>query len=178
MVRLCLPSLVLLSIAVPVAVAAQPAPDAAIPDEDLLASAVREAIADEIDFGISATKDQDMDRYMEGVPEDYRIVEEDGSITDRARLRDLQTQAWALIRRTNALDIAITGFRLGCGGTCAEVETDQRWDRQMTGRDGVSEHNVVTTQRHKERWELRESRWVQTGIEELGGTVMVDGEVY
>ncbi len=47
----------------------------------------------------------------------------------------------------------------------------------MTGRDGVSEHEVVTTQRHRERWELRGSRWVQTGIEELGGTVMVDGEV-
>ena len=46
----------------------------------------------------------------------------------------------------------------------------------MTGRDGVSEFNVVTTQRHNERWELRDSRWVQTGIEELGGTVMVDGE--
>lgn len=159
---------------------AAPAPLAAqdLPDQARLAAAVREAIADEIDHGISATKAQDMDAYMEGVPEDYRIVEEDGSITDRARLRELQTQAWALIRRTNALEVGITGFTLGCGGTCADVETDQSWDRQMTGRDGVSEHNVITTQRHREHWELRGSRWLQTGIVELGGTVTVDGERY
>lgn len=152
-----------------------PAP---IPDEARLTHAVRHAIADEIQHGILATTSKDMDLYMEGVPDDYRIVEDDGSITDKAALRAKQTQAWALITRTNALDIAVTGFALGCGGTCAIVKTDQRWDRQMLGKDGVTEHNVVTTQRHDERWELRGSRWIQTDIKELGGTVMVDGEVY
>ena len=48
----------------------------------------------------------------------------------------------------------------------------------MTGRDGKSEHVVVTTQKHIEQWALRGSRWVQTGIEELGGTTVVDGKVY
>jgi hypothetical protein len=72
--------------------------------------------------------------------------------------------------------IAISAFRIGCGGACANGETGQHWDRQMTGRDGVSEHNVVTIQRHRERWGLRCSRWLQTGIVELGGTVTVDRE--
>ena len=34
--------------------------------------AVTEAIRDEIDYGIEATIDQDIVRYMETVPEDYR----------------------------------------------------------------------------------------------------------
>lgn len=148
----------------------------AIPDEALLTLAVREAIADENAHGASATKAKDIDQYMEGVPDDYRIVEDDGSITDRARLREKQMQAWALITRTNRLEIAITDLKLGCGGDCALVTSDQLWDRQMLGKDGATEFNVVTTQRHNERWELRGSRWRQTFIEELGGTVTVDGK--
>ena len=148
------------------------------PDPDRLQLAVRQAIEDEIEYGIDATRDQDMDRYMEGVPDDYRIVEDDGSITDKAGLRTKQLQAWALIRRTNELTIAVQTVEVGCDGHCATVVTDQKWDRQMLGRDGVTEFNVVTTQRHNETWEERDSRWIQTGIEELGGTTTVDGEPY
>jgi hypothetical protein len=152
--------------------AATPIPDAR------LHHAVTQAIESEIEHGIDATIDQDIERYMETVPEDYRIVEDDGSITDRAELRRKQLQAWAIIPRTNALAIDVTRVEVGCDGECATVWTDQRWDRQMLGRDGTSEHNVVTTQRHRERWEVRNSRWLQTNIEELGGTVTVDGQPY
>lgn len=143
-----------------------------------LQKAVAEAIEDEIEYGIEATKDQDMDRYMEGVPADYRIVEDDGSITDRDRLRAKQTEAWAIIPRTNSLTIEVTKVEVGCDGECATAWTDQRWDRQMLGRDGVTEFNVVTTQKHRERWEQRDSRWLQISIDELGGTTTVDGKPY
>lgn len=149
-----------------------------IPDEARLTHAVGQAVTDEIQFVNSAIKRKDMDRYMSAVPDDYRIEEDDGTITDKAALREKQTQAWTLIRRTNSIDIALTDLKLGCGGECAFVKTDQRWDRQMTGKDGVSEFNVVTTQKHNETWELRGSRWVQTHIEELGGATMVDGKPY
>lgn len=148
---------------------------AATPDP-ILHRAVAEAIRDEIDYGIEATIDQNIEQYMDGVPVDYRIVEDDGTVTDREALRRNQLQAWAIITRTNGLTVDITGFELGCDGECATVWTDQRWDRQMLGRDGRSEHNVVTTQRHQERWEARGSRWINVAIEELGGTVTVDGQ--
>lgn len=157
---------------------AEPVLSAPIPDEARLTRAVRQAVMDEIEFVNSAVKRKDMDRYMSVVPDDYRIVEDDGSITDKARLREKQTQAWALIRHTNSIDINVTSIRLGCNGECAFVSTDQRWDRQMIGKDGTSEFNVVTTQRHNEKWVLRDSRWSQTDIEELGGTTMVDGKPY
>jgi hypothetical protein len=150
----------------------------AIPDEPRLTGAVRQAIEDEIQHGLFATIEKDMDAYMEGVPDDYRIVEDDGTVTDKARLRELQTQAWALITRTNRLDIRVTGVKLGCGGECAFVKTDQLWDRQMLGKDGKTEFNVVTTQKHDEKWEVRQSRWRQVSIKELGGTVTVDGKPY
>ena len=150
---------------------------ATVPDT-LLHEAVAEAIRDEIAYGIEATVDQNIERYMETVPDDYRIVEDDGSITDRDTLRANQLRAWAIIPRTNALTIDVTRVEVGCEGQCATVWTDQRWDRQMMGRDGRSEHIVVTTQRHEERWEVRGSRWIQTVIVELGGTTTVDGQPY
>lgn len=148
----------------------------AIPDQALLSRSVYEAIGDEIDFTLAATRDKNIERYMETVPDDYRIVEENGSITGKDALRAIQLQAWSIIPRTNAIQQNITGFQLGCGGTCATVWTSQRWDRQMFGRDGKSEHNVVTTQDHKEHWQLRGSRWTNTAIDELGGTIVVDGK--
>jgi hypothetical protein len=148
------------------------------PGDDPQLLAVREAIEDEIEYGAEATINQDMDRYMEGVPDDYRILEDDGTVTDKAGLRAKQLQAWALIRRTNALTIEVEKVELGCDGHCATVVTDQRWDRQMLGRDGVTEFNVVTTQRHNETWEERSGRWIQTAIVELGGTTTVDGQPY
>ena len=148
-----------------------------LPDQRL-APAIREAILDEIQHGISATKARNIDQYMEQVPDNYRQVSPDGSVVDKAGLRAMQLQAWAIIPRTNRLEMTITGFQLGCGGTCATVMTDQVWDRQMLDRDGKAEHRVVTTQRHRELWELAGSRWVNRKLEELGGTVTVDGEPY
>lgn len=150
----------------------------AAPPDALLENAVKEAIQDEIEQTNHAVATKDMALYMEQVPDDYRQVEDDGSVTDKAALQAMQEQAWAVIPRTNRIEISITGFELGCGGECATVRTDQLWDRQMLSRDGTSEHNVVTTQQHVERWELRGSRWINVSIEELGGTVTVDGEPY
>lgn len=141
-------------------------------------AAVLEAVRDEIQYGIEATTAEDIDRYMEGVPRDLRILEDDGSVTDWGALKAKQLQAWDILTRTNLLEINVTGLEVGCDGTCATATTDQRWDRQMLGKDGVTEFNIVTTQKHIEAWEMRNSRWVQVSIEELGGTTLVDGKPY
>ena len=154
------------------ATCAAPAPDA-----DLLARSVYEAIGDEIDTGLDATRDKDMDAYLASIPDDYLQVEEDGTRVDKAALKAMQEQAWAIIPRTNALTMKITGFALSCDGQSATVWTDQRWDRQMLGRDGVTEFNVVTTQRHKEYWRAANGRWFNYQLEELGGTLTIDGEL-
>ena len=146
--------------------------------EALHANAVYEAVQDEIARGLEASRAQDIKLYMETIPADTRIVEEDGSITDRDTLRERKLKEWAIIPKTNSIEMTITGFEIGCDGDCAAVWTDQKWDRQMLGRDGKSEFNVVTTQKHKEHWEVRNSRWVNIDTVELGGTTMVDGKPY
>ena len=153
-------------------------PTKAAPDKPPIDQAVFEAIQDEIEYGLEASREQDIERYMEGVPADTRIVEEDGSIIGRDQLKEIKRKEWAIIPKTNFLDMTITGFEIGCDGRCATVWTDQKWDRQMLGRDGKSEFNVVTTQKHKERWEERDSRWVNVDTVELGGSTMVDGKPY
>jgi hypothetical protein len=139
---------------------------------------IYEAIQDEIQYGIEATAAQDIDRYMETVPADYRVLQDDGSVIDRAGLRAQKLQAWAIIPKTNSIEENIEGFQLGCDGSCATVWTHQKWDRQMLGRDGKSVHNVVTTERHQEQWQQRGSRWVAVSIKELGGTITIDGKPY
>lgn len=146
--------------------------------DPLLETAIKEAIEDEIQIGLEATSTKNIDLYMDGVPDDVRIVEEDGTITDKARLREMQLQAWSIIPKTNSNSMTVTDLEVGCDGECATVWTDQRWDRQMLSRDGETEHNVVTTQAHREHWELRDSRWRNIETIELGGTVTVDGEAY
>lgn len=141
-------------------------------------AAIAEAIDDENDAVIEATIRKDIDGYMASVPVDYRIVEDDGSITDRASLREKQLEAWSLITRTNSLEVTVDRVEVGCDEQCATVWTSQRWDRQMLGRDGATEFNVVTTQAHREQWQVRDGRWWQLSIEELGGTIRVDGKPY
>ena len=99
---------------------------------------MRDAIRDEIQYGIEATFAEDIDRYTEGVPRDLPTLEGDGSLTDWEALKARQLQAWDIITRTNLLEIDVTRFEVGCGGTCAAARTHQRWDRQMPGKDGVT----------------------------------------
>lgn len=115
---------------------------------------------------------------MEGVPCDLRLLEGDGSITDWAALKASQLEAWGIITQTDVLGIDVTVLELGCGGARATARTDERWDRQMLDKDGVTESSIVTTQKHVESWEALNRSWVQVGIEELGGTTVVNGKPY
>lgn len=150
---------------------------AAEPDGAMLRQAVHEALTDEIQHGLSATRDQDMDAYLARIPDDYFHIEEDGRRVDKAALRAMQEQAWAIIPRTNRIEQAITGFELSCDGQTATIWTDQLWDRQMLGRDGETEFNIVTTQMHREIWRETNDGWQNVSLEELGGTLTIDGEL-
>lgn len=149
------------------------APLASCPVED-----VRAAIDAEIQRGIKATIEEDIDAYMDGVPDDYRIVEDDGSITDKAALREHALRSWAIIDRTIDLQITVDSITVEPPCTEAAVETSQRWERLMQRRDASGSDNVVTTQKHIEKWRLRGSRWYNYEVTELGGEILINGEPY
>jgi hypothetical protein len=48
----------------------------------------------------------------------------------------------------------------------------------MRRRDDSGSDNVVTTQKHEERWRLKNGRWYNYEIRELGGEIFINGEPY
>lgn len=154
------------------ACAAVPAPSSC-PVED-----IRAAIDAEIQKGAEATRNEDIDAYMDGIPDDYRIVEDDGSITDKAKLREFALRSWAIIDETIDLKISIDEIDVHAPCNEAVVRTSQRWERMMRRRDDSGSDNVVTTQKHIEKWRLRDSRWYNYEITELGGEIFINGAPY
>jgi len=140
----------------------------ACPDE------VRWAIEGEIMRSLEATRAEDINAYMDGVAPDLRIRQDDGSVLDRDGLRADVLQQWAIIEKTHLLETTIDRMRRRDTDEWV-VWTSQRWDRTMIGRDGVSRHRVVTTQKHRELWRRRGVRWYAYEIQELGGELWIDG---
>ena len=145
---------------------------------DCDAGAVRAAIDGEIQQGVKATIEEDIDAYMDGVPDDYRIVEDDGAIKDKTALREHALRSWAIIDET--IDLVITLDSIEVAPACDEatVITSQRWERMMRRRDDSGSDNVVTTQKHEERWRRKGRRWYNYEIKELGGEIFINGEPY
>ncbi len=142
------------------------------------AEKIRAAIDAEIQKGVKSTIEEDIGAYMDGIPDDYRVVEDDGSITDKAALREHALRSWAIIDKT--IDLTITIGSLEPGPNCDEalVQTSQRWERIMRRRDDSGADTVLTTQEHEERWRLKDGRWHNYEIKELGGQIFINGEPY
>lgn len=136
----------------------------------------RWAIESQIMRSLEATRTEDIDAYMKGIPSDLVLREDDGRISTAADLRADVLQQWSIIERTNAIETTIDRFEMNRDGS-ATVWTSSRWDRTMIGRDGVTRFNVVTTQKHREVWRRRGLQWYNYEIEELGGQRWIDGEL-
>lgn len=139
---------------------------------------IRAAINAEIQQGARATIEEDIDAYMDGVPDDYRVIEDDGSVTDKAALREHALRSWAIIDGT--IDLSITLDSIDVAPDCNEatVMTSQSWERVMRRRDDSGSDTVLTTQKHQERWRLKDGRWYNYEIKELGGEIFINGEPY
>jgi hypothetical protein len=94
----------------------------------------------------------------------------------RAQQRANVLRDWSIIERTLAIDVKIDS--LVVRGDSATVFTSQRWERMMYRRDGVTLDTVVTTQKHREAWSRTLQGWRNFRTHELGGTVMINGQLY
>lgn len=139
---------------------------------------IRAAIDAELQRGARATAEEDIVAYMDGVPDDYRIVEDDGSVTDKAALQDYALESWSVIDRTISIEVRLEALDVGPDCRTAEATTTQRWERLMRRPDGSGPDNVVTTQTHRETWRLTDGRWLNYDVVELGGEIFINGEPY
>ncbi len=151
---------------------------AAAPGQSCPVDDIRAAVDAELQRGVRATIEEDIDAYMDGVPDDYLILEDDGSVTDKAALREYALKSWAVIDRTISLEITLDDLAVAADCQSAEVATSQRWERLMRRPDGGGPDNVVTTQKHRERWRLTGGRWLNYEIDELGGEIFINGAAY
>jgi hypothetical protein len=87
----------------------------------------------------------------------------------RNELRD-----WSIIEQTLEIAVAIDSLSL-LSDSATTVYTSQRWARLMLQRDGLTRDTVLTTQWHRELWRRTSQGWRSYEVEELGGTVMVNG---
>ena len=137
---------------------------------------IRTAIAAEIAKSVEATRTENIDAYMDQIPVGLVIRDESGEIITREQQRENTLRDWHVIERTRAIEVVIDSMTLH--GDSATVFTSQRWDRLMYERDGKTLDTVVTTQRHREIWRVTPGGWRSFEIEELGGTVEVNGRPY
>ncbi len=138
---------------------------------------VRSAIEAEIARSLNATRRQDINAFMDGFAPDFAIEANDGDQGTRADLRAHTLRDWAIIPATRDLWMRIDSLHVA-GGDTAIVYTMQRWDRLMLERDGVTRDTVVTTQAHRELWRRTAAGWRRARVQELGGTVQVNGKPY
>lgn len=135
---------------------------------------VQSLIEAELARSTEATRTEDIDAYMDQLPEGLVIHDEDGSIVSREQQRANVLRDWAIIERTLAIEVVVDSLTVHADS--ATVYTSQRWERLMYRRDGITLDTVVTTQKHREAWALTPQGWRGFEVVELGGTVTINGE--
>jgi ketosteroid isomerase-like protein len=141
------------------------------------ADGARQLIEAEIARGVEATKSEDIEAYMHGIPEDYVIYDESGEVITREQMRANALRDWSVISRTLDLTITVDSLLLPTDST-AVVYTSQRWERMMSRPDSSGEDTVLTTQRHRETWRRTPVGWRNYDIDELGGAIFINGAPY
>lgn len=138
---------------------------------------VRAAVAAELALSTEATRAEDIDAYMDQMPEGTVIHDETGAVITREQQRANILRDWAIIARTLAIEVVIDSLTVLTPDS-ATVYTSQRWERLMYRRDGVTLDTVVTTQKHREAWAKTPRGWRGFEVVELGGTVVINGTTY
>ena len=136
----------------------------------------RSQIEASIARSLEATRTQDIDAYMAGIPDDLVIHDTSGASITREQLRADTLRDWSIIPKT--LSISMTIDSIAVDGNSATVYTSQRWERLMFQRDGKTIDTVLTTQKHKETWRQTPRGWFGYEVKELGGEVFVNGKAF
>jgi hypothetical protein len=99
------------------------------------------------------------------------------TITKDSLQKDIQRD-WSIIAKIYEVERWIDSIHVSSPDS-AIVYTDQFYHRTFLKPNGQpGEDDVVTTQKHREKWIRRNSGWKQQRIRELGGAVYVNGKPY
>lgn len=138
---------------------------------------IRKEIEINIALGLQATRNKDINTYMNQLPDDLLIYDESGEVITKAKQKEYVLRDWTIIDTTLNIKMDIDSIHF-LKLDSIFVFTFQRWERMMFQHDGITTDTVVTTQRHRETWKKRNNEWLGYEVKELGGKVFVNGEFY
>ena len=139
-------------------------------------SQIKGEIQNQLDKCVKAVATKDIELYMDLIPEDFVIYDENGEIISREKQKEYTIRDWSIIDQT--LSNKYTADSIKINGDSAIVFTSQRWERLMFQRDGKTTDTVVTTQKHIETWKKTKKGWLSYDVKELGGQVFINGKEY
>ena len=138
---------------------------------------IKEQIKKEIEEGIKATRTKNIELYMSQLPNDLILIDENGKLISKEQQRENTLRDWAIIDTTLNIEMKIDSIRF-LKKDSVIVFTSQSWERMMFQRDGIKTDTVLTTQKHRETWKRNDIGWFGYYIEELGGTILINGKEY
>lgn len=141
----------------------------------------RLAITAQIDAGIEATRNKDIDAYMAQIPDDITMYDADGNPMTLLRIREQVLASWANIERTRNIDAVVDS--LFVSGDSAAVYTTQTWDRLVIRPDttlpsGQAVDTIITMSQKREMWRRTPSGWKAFHVVDLGGTTNINGSMF
>lgn len=137
---------------------------------------VKTEIQASLDQCVLAVSTKNIDLYMQGIPDDFEIKDENGELITKEMQREYALRDWAIIDTTLANKYIIDSLKVFRDS--AIVFTSQKWKRMMFRRDGIMKDTVLTTQLHRETWKKKKGSWSNYLVEELGGEVFINGKKY
>jgi hypothetical protein len=127
-------------------------------------------------------KRKDIDGFMSAF--DSTFVLESNEASDQSRLIVKDTlkkdilRDWGIIAKMYEVERWIDSIEVLLPDT-AIVYTNQFYHRTFTKPNNLpGEDDVITTQKHRETWILRNDGWKQQRVKELGGAIYVNGLPY
>lgn len=139
----------------------------------------RIAITDQINAGIDATRNKDIEAYMAQIPDGINLHDIDGNPISRDQIRNQVLNAWQYVLETRYIDVVVD--TMAVSGDSAVVHTTQTWDRLLVRPDTVASDStaivdtVLSMTKQREIWRRTAEGWRAFEIVSLGGSTRVNG---
>ncbi len=152
-----------------------PPPFEGDPDDPYTTHVWREVQA-VIDYGLAATRDKDLNRYMNIIPPGIIVELANGERLGREDLREHLLEQWEYV--SAMLEVHMEIESLEAVEDRAVVYTAQRYRRRVHFMLGGPEDELFSTRRHRGRWQRLPVGWRCVMVVDLGGETYVNGRCY
>ena len=137
---------------------------------------IQQEIQKQLALCAEAVKTKNIQLYMDLIPKDFVLKDQSGEIISRELQKKYTLRDWSIIEKTIQNHYVVDSIINYPDSVIAY--TFQRWERLMLRPDGVNKDTILTTQKHIETWKKKSKGWFNYEVQELGGEIYVNGELY